>query len=192
MIGNAMRAVALLGLAALQLTLLAACGRPDPTKQDNAAGPRGIAVQPARVTLKSPEGTVVGTALLSEDPNGVSIEIVASNLVGGAHGVHVHATGKCDTPGFESAGPHWNPTDRKHGRDNQDGAHLGDLANLQIDANGSGRSTFVIGGAQLREGPLALLDDNGAALIIHAKRDDYRTDPSGDSGDRVACAVLKG
>lgn len=187
-----MRIFVLLGLAGLHLTLLAACGRPDSAKQDNPAGPPGIEVQSARVTLKSPEDSVVGTAMLSEDPNGVIIEIVASNMVGGAHGVHVHATGKCDTPGFESAGPHWNPTDRKHGRDNPEGAHLGDLANLQIDPNGSGRSTFMIGGARLRGGAMALFDDDGAALIIHAKRDDYRTDPSGDSGDRVACAVLMG
>jgi Cu-Zn family superoxide dismutase len=99
----------------------------------------------------------------------------------------VHAVGRCDPPGFESAGPHWNPTGREHGSQNPRGQHLGDLPNLLVGADGEGSFDLGIAGADLR----AMLDTDGAALVIHAGADDYRTDPSGNSGARIACGVFE-
>lgn len=172
--------------------LLAGCGGPEERNQGSTAQPaRQIGVGPIKAALQSSAGSSAGTVTLNEDSNGVTVDVLAKGLTGEAHAVHIHAIGKCDVPRFESAGPHWNPANRKHGRDNPEGAHLGDLANLQVAADGSGRSTFAIAGARLTDGSSAMLDGDGAALVIHAKADDYMTDPSGNSGDRIACAVLK-
>ena len=119
------------------------------------------------------------------------MSIAAIGLPPGVHGVHLHAVGKCDGPKFKSAGPHWNPTSRKHGRDNPEGWHLGDLTSIEIGADGSGHSSFSIEAARLTDGPNALLDADGASLVIHANPDDYKTDPSGNSGDRIACGVIQ-
>ena len=98
--------------------------------------------------------------------------------------MHIHQVGRCDGPGFESAGPHWNPTGRQHGRLNPAGRHAGDLGNLQVLADGSVSVEVA--------GPNAsVFDADGAALVIHAQKDDERTDPSGNSGARIACAVLR-
>jgi superoxide dismutase, Cu-Zn family len=112
--------------------------------------------------------------------------VQAEGLPPGAHGIHVHAVGRCEAPEFTTAGPHWNPTDRKHGRDNPDGAHHGDLPNIQIGADGRGSLNFVIPSASFAQ----LFDSDGAALVVHATADDYRTDPSGNSGGRIACGVI--
>jgi len=96
--------------------------------------------------------------------------------------LHLHAVGRCEGPKFDSAGPHWNPAGRQHGHLNPAGSHLGDLPNLTVSANGRGALNFLVRGG--------LVDADGTALVIHAKPDDYRTDPSGSSGDRIACAVL--
>jgi Cu-Zn family superoxide dismutase len=109
----------------------------------------------------------------------------------GTYGMHIHAVGKCEGPKFESAGPHWNPGERQHGRNNPKGAHAGDLDNLTVGAGGSGGVTSNLTLA-LSGGMTPILDQDGASLLIHAKADDYRTDPSGNSGDRIACAVLSG
>jgi Cu-Zn family superoxide dismutase len=105
--------------------------------------------------------------------------------------VHLHQTGRCDAPDFASAGPHWNPTSHQHGRLNPQGPHLGDLPNLQVAANGSGRIDFVVPvPAGTAAGANPLLDADGTALVIHAAADDLWTDPSGNSGARIACGVL--
>ena len=101
------------------------------------------------------------------------------------HGTHLHAVGKCDGPKFESAGSHWNPTGRKHGRDHLEGAHIGDIDNIAIAAGGSAKSIATVAVTAN-----ALADADGTSLVIHAKPDDYKTDPSGNSGDRIACAVI--
>ncbi len=179
-------------IALIAFAPLAACGG-NPPEQDVSNDATAVAAaQPVMAALNDPTGKSVGEVTLSQDPNGVTIKIAASGLTAGAHGVHVHAVGQCQGPKFESAGPHWNPTDKKHGRDNPAGAHLGDMANFEAGADGRGETSFLIAGATLREGAQALADGDGAALVIHAKADDYKTDPSGDSGDRVSCAVIGG
>ncbi len=179
-------------IALIAFVPLAACGGNPPEQQAQNDAPAAEAPVPVTVALNSGDGTAAGEITATQDPNGVTIKIAASGLTAGAHAVHVHAVGQCAGPKFESAGPHWNPTDKKHGRDNPAGAHLGDMANFEAGADGRGETSFLIAGATLREGTQALADGDGAALVIHAKADDYKTDPSGDSGDRVSCALIGG
>jgi Cu-Zn family superoxide dismutase len=110
-------------------------------------------------------------------------------IAAGTYGAHVHRTGRCEGPAFDSAGAHWNPTGQQHGFRNPSGRHRGDLPNLVVGAAGRGTLTFTIRAAQLR-GEAGMIDADGAALMIHAQADDYRTDPSGNSGPRIACGVL--
>ena len=136
-------------------------------------------------------GRIVARAEASQGGSGVRLRIEAAGLPPGTYGAHVHAVGRCDPPGFESAGPHWNPTQRQHGAQNPQGPHFGDLPNLAVGTNGEGSLEFTIAGASLREGASRLVDGDGAAVVIHAGADDYRTDPSGNSGTRIACGVLR-
>ncbi len=148
----------------------------------------------ATVSLVRSDGTAAGTVRVFSEPTGVLLRVDAASLPPGLHGVHVHSVGRCDAPAFTSAGPHWNPTSRQHGHQNPAGHHLGDLGNLGIGADGRLIAGLLIPGARVAApgygtGPL-LRDGDGAALVIHALADDQRTEPSGNSGDRIACAVL--
>jgi Cu-Zn family superoxide dismutase len=154
------------------------------------AKPAAPAIPPL-VQLVDTSGVGVGRIEMSEDPNGVTMKVIVSGLPAGSHGVHLHEVGRCDTADFfKSAGAHWNPANRQHGRDNPQGAHLGDLANFSISGPGETSATFLVGGVAYHGSAQSLADADGTSLVIHAKPDDYRTDPSGDSGDRIACAVL--
>lgn len=147
-------------------------------------------VTPASAELRDAQGNARGEAKVSQVADGVRIMLKASGLPAGTYGTHLHTVGRCEAPDFASAGPHWNPNKKEHGRDNPQGMHEGDLPNLTIAANGKGKLDIVIKGVSLRDGEQALLDPNGAAIIIHSAADDYRTDPSGNSGARVACGVF--
>jgi Cu-Zn family superoxide dismutase len=136
--------------------------------------------------LVSSSGAVLGTVRVFSEPTGVTLRIDAAGVPAGQHGVHVHSTGRCDPPGFTSAGPHWNPGERKHGHRNPAGFHMGDLGNLGVGADGKLVAGLLVPQATVD----ALRDADGAALVLHAKADDEVTDPSGNSGDRIACAVL--
>jgi Cu-Zn family superoxide dismutase len=131
-------------------------------------------------------GQPLGSVRMWETPGGVTFRIAASGLPHGIHGVHVHAVGRCDPPGFATAGAHFNPTGAKHGFNNPAGPHRGDLPNVGVAANGVLQEAVALPGASFA----GLLDADGAALVIHARADDYVTDPSGNSGDRIACAVI--
>jgi Cu-Zn family superoxide dismutase len=120
---------------------------------------------------------------LNGDPKGVPLTIRVHDLPPGDHGMHLHAVGKCEGPKFESAGAHWNPAGRQHGHDNPQGPHAGDIGNLPVDANGNGRAEYLLANGS-GDHP------QGLSLVIHADRDDDKTDPSGNSGERIACAVL--
>lgn len=132
----------------------------------------------------APRGTVTVAPLTS----GLDVRVSASGMTPGTYGIHLHAVGRCEGPMFTSAGPHWNPSGRQHGRNNPQGAHHGDLPNLVIGADGRGTLRYTVPGALSGGG--GLLDADGAALIIHARPDDELTDPTGNSGDRIACAVI--
>jgi len=163
------------------LLLLAGCATTDNT------GPAGS----AGAELREPGGRLVARAALSQMDGGVHVRVDASGLAPGHYGAHIHMTGRCDPPGFDSAGGHWNPTARQHGRLNPQGRHLGDLPNLDVGPDGTGRLDYHVAGASLRSGANAILDGDGAAMVIHVGPDDYRTDPSGNSGARMACGVLR-
>ena len=138
------------------------------------------------VNLVSSGGAVLGTVRVFSEPTGLMLRVEATGLPPGVHGVHLHAVGRCDPPGFTSAGPHWNPTSREHGHRNPQGHHMGDLGNLGVGADGKLVAGLLVPQATFD----ALRDADGAALVLHAKADDEMTDPSGNSGDRIACAVL--
>ena len=144
----------------------------------------------ARAELRDSGGRLVANASAMSSGDRLRVRVEAAGLAPGSYAAHIHAVGRCDPPGFESAGPHWNPTGREHGSQNPDGAHFGDLPNLLVGANGEGSLEFGIAGAALSGGRNALLDEDGAALVIHANPDDYRTDPGGNSGARLACGVF--
>jgi len=144
--------------------------------------------------LVSSSGSVIGIVRVFSEPTGVTVRIEANGLPPGMHGVHVHSVARCDAPDFKSAGPHWNPTTKQHGHQNPNGYHSGDLGNLGVGADGHLVAGLLIPNARLNGndyGAGAVLHDyDGASLVIHAKEDDEKTDPSGNSGDRIACAVL--
>lgn len=165
---------------AIPLLALTACVTDEP-----AGGPP--------MALINSAGQSVGTVRAWQTAGGVTFRIDAAGLPHGVHGIHVHSVGRCDTPDFASAGPHWNPAGRKHGTANPAGPHAGDLPNVIAAANGTLGETVTLSGANLLGAGAAgtLLDADGAALVLHAAADDYATDPSGNSGARIACAVLQ-
>jgi len=140
----------------------------------------------APMALVNATGQSIGSVRAWQTTGGVSFHIEASGLPHGVHGVHVHAVGRCEGPDSASAGSHWNPAGKKHGLNNPAGPHAGDMPNVEVAANGVLSATVVLAGASMA----SLLDADGAALLIHAGADDYMTDPSGNSGARIACAVI--
>ena len=143
----------------------------------------------AYAQLTDSKGADRGRADIYRDGSGLRVELVARGFGPGTYGMHVHAVGQCTPPDFASAGPHWNPTGAQHGRENPMGAHHGDLPNLVVEPDQIGRATLRLVGSRF-EGDGGLLDADGAAFVIHAGPDDYKTDPSGNSGGRVACGVI--
>ncbi|MDB5080028.1 MAG: sodC [Chloroflexi bacterium] len=147
--------------------------------------------QTATGEIKDKDGKALGTVNLTQtNDSTVRLEVKYNNLPPGTHGIHFHAVGKCEGPDFASAAGHFNPTSHKHGLDNPDGGHAGDLPNLVVPAGGSGTFTATSQQISLMDGPNKLIGQNGAALVIHANADDQKTDPAGNSGARIACAVL--
>lgn len=144
----------------------------------------------ASAQLVDARGADRGRADFYKTTTGLRIELVARGFAAGTYGMHVHTVGRCDAPDFASAGPHWNPTGAQHGRDNPMGAHHGDLPNLVVDEGAIGRATLTLVGTRLT-GDGGLIDADGAAFVIHAGPDDMKTDPSGNSGARVACGVIE-
>ena len=147
--------------------------------------------QPAAVvtTLKDRQGRTVGRVTITETPHGLLVRGAVDGLPPGPHAIHFHETGKCEPP-FTSAGGHFNPAQKSHGVLTPGGPHAGDLPNLVVPASGKLEFELFSPGLSLTSGPGAVLDADGTAVVIHAKADDYASQPAGDSGDRIACGLL--
>jgi Cu-Zn family superoxide dismutase len=165
------------------VTLIAGC-------MENGAGDAGAAnpTPPgsAVAILKTADGTDVGRAVATSENGGIKVAVTGKGMPAGPHGAHVHMVGRCDAPDFASAGAHWNPGATQHGTQNPAGPHAGDLPNLNVSQDGSATMAMTLPGGTLD----AMLDADGAALVVHANPDDLKTDPSGNSGGRIACGVL--
>jgi Cu-Zn family superoxide dismutase len=147
--------------------------------------------QNAKARLKNTEGKEVGIAALVQVTGGVLISLSVDGLPAGHHAFHVHAIGKCEPP-FTTAGGHFNPENKKHGMMSPDGHHAGDMPNLHIPAGGALTVDIVNDSITLEKGkPNSVYGPNGTALVIHAGKDDYKTDPTGDAGGRIACGVIE-
>jgi superoxide dismutase, Cu-Zn family len=135
-------------------------------------------------------GQTVGQLTLAQQGrDSVRVTVESTRLPPGVHGTHLHTTGRCDPPGFTTAGGHLNPAARKHGTRNPAGPHLGDLPNLTVTANGTGRMEATVAG-RMGPGQAPLFDADGTSLVVHAGADDMMTDPAGNSGARIACTVV--
>lgn len=137
------------------------------------------------------QGQTKGKAILTQHKDGIHVDVKAVGLPAGVHAVHIHSTGSCTGPDFTSAGGHWNPGKKQHGHDNPAGAHMGDMPNMTVGADGMGELKTIVKGATLKGGAEPLFDGDGAAVVVHAAADDYKTDPTGNAGGRLGCGVVK-
>ncbi|MBH5320435.1 superoxide dismutase family protein [Paenibacillus sp. GSMTC-2017] len=144
------------------------------------------------VPIINSEGKEIGSAKLTEEKDKVVLHVEAKELPPGTHGIHFHNVGKCDAPDFKTAGDHLNPEHKQHGFNNPKGFHRGDLPNIEVGADGTVNTIIESANVTLQPGkPNSLLKEGGSAIVIHEKADDYATDPSGNSGARIACGFIK-
>ena len=142
------------------------------------------------VNLQNGQGKAVGTATLSNAPNGVKIVLNVHDITPGEHAIHFHQVAKCEAPDFKSAGGHFNPDSKHHGLQNPEGPHAGDIPNFTVDAKGKSKASMVAPNVTLGDGSHSVFSSGGTALMIHAKADDGKSDPAGNAGDRIACGVV--
>jgi Cu-Zn family superoxide dismutase len=146
---------------------------------------------PVKVDLKNGQGQSVGTATITSEMNMVHIALDVKGLTPGQHALHIHMTPTCEGPAFASAGGHFNPAGKKHGSQNPEGPHAGDMPNFTVAADGTSKATVMASGVTMGTGANSIFANGGTALVIHAGADDMKTDPAGAAGDRIACGVIK-
>jgi superoxide dismutase, Cu-Zn family len=166
---------------------------PDPGVRAPEMRDRSDRTMQARARIIDREGKTVGRASFYTVPVGVALRVEAKGLPPGRRGVHIHEHGICDPKDeFESAGSHWSPKDREHGLENPEGHHAGDMPNLEVKADGTVDFHYILPRATLRsEGAFSLVSGNATSIVIHAEKDDQRTDPAGGAGPRIACGVIE-
>jgi Cu-Zn family superoxide dismutase len=144
----------------------------------------------AHAALKDAKGQAVGDVTLEQTADGLLLKGSLSHLPAGTHALHVHEVGKCEPP-FKTAGSHFNPAGKPHGVKSAGGPHAGDLPNIVVPASGEVSFELFAPGLSLVGPPGNVLDADGSALVVHAKPDDYASQPAGDAGDRIACGVIE-
>jgi Cu-Zn family superoxide dismutase len=144
----------------------------------------------AMAELIGSDGSPKGKATFLETPNGVLIQLRLEQIAAGEHAIHIHEMGQCQPPNFQSAGSHYNPSNAPHGLLLENGPHAGDLPNIFAQENGTVQADILTNQVTFSGGPNSLFKDGGTALVVHAKGDDYQTNPAGASGDRIACGVI--
>jgi Cu-Zn family superoxide dismutase len=149
-----------------------------------------LAKDNVKIAIKDPAGKTVGWAMVKSAGQGVHIRLTLDHMPPGEHAVHIHSAAKCDGPDFKSAGPHFNPDTKQHGLENPDGHHAGDMANFSVDGKGNAAVDLYNKDVNLGSDSHSLFSNGGTAIVVHAKADDMRTDPSGNSGDRIACGMI--
>src|ERR1700756_3186062 len=142
------------------------------------------------VELKDAQGKSVGSALMYQGKEGMVIQLNLHDLPTGEHAIHIHQNAKCDPPDFKSAGPHLNPDNKKHGLENPEGHHVGDMPNFSVGANGKAETKVINKDVTWENDSHSIFSNGGTALVIHAKADDMKTDPAGNAGDRIACGLI--
>lgn len=142
------------------------------------------------VEMFNTSGDMVGTADISEVPDGVQIELELEGLEAGFHGIHVHENPVCEPPDFTSAGNHLNPEGNEHGLMHPEGSHLGDLPNIEADDKGLVEAELMLTEATMLDGNNSILSGEGSALVIHAGQDDGVSQPGGDAGERIICGEI--
>lgn len=170
-----MRRLTFLPFLLVLILLLSACKENETSKE---------------VNMYNSDGDMLGTAMLTEKPDGVQIKLKLEGLTPGFHGIHVHEYPKCEGPDFTSAGNHLNPEGKDHGLMHPKGAHLGDLPNIEADANGLVDEELMLADATLLEGKKSILQNGGTSLIITSDQDDGVTQPGGDAGTRIICGKI--
>ncbi|SFX49681.1 superoxide dismutase, Cu-Zn family [Thermoactinomyces sp. DSM 45891] len=176
----------MIGLSVFALSL-SGCNDSTPTMK-----PLPTSAEKAQAEIINGKGKKIGKAEFWQEQDYVMARITVQDLPKGPHGIHVHTVGKCDIPTFETAGPHFNPAHKKHGTENVEGPHAGDLPNLEINDNGEGMAEFALENVTLKGNEdNSLFHPGGTAIVIHKDKDDYKTDPSGNSGARIACGVIQ-
>jgi Cu-Zn family superoxide dismutase len=166
-------------------------GNSKPSQQQQQQPPRAQLAQSAHADIVNASGQKIGTAAFAPSEGGVRIDVDIAELPPGLHGIHIHTVGKCEGPDFKTAGPHFNPAGKKHGKDNPEGPHNGDLPNIEVGADGHATASMLDTNVTLGEGPTSLFQPGGTSIVIHASLDDYKTDPAGNSGARIACGVIQ-